>query len=257
MSCEKNSAKAARAAKLNGIPRASGKSGFTAGSTTQAGIYVPPALAKNKKIGDHGSAVATVAKPKTKRPARKVLRPGKNKQAIFFAQVAQKPAGAEQPLPHQRHINVSLAFTPDELSRMSVQLRLGAAAAARHINQLRSGASRGIGHSDTRPADWAQSDLHNYQFLVGQLTEARRGRGYLDTSRLARKELIDLWEFSRFETDRAHRNIDHLSIPGGSIQGETAEYLSGGHKLEARFFEFIANHVETMVPTNELELNLV
>jgi hypothetical protein len=92
--------------------------------------------------------------------------------------------------------------------------------------------------------------------LVNQLVEARRGSGYLDTSSLSKKQLIDLWEFARFEIDRANRNIDHFNVPGGPIGGETAEYLVGKHKLEVRFFNLVATQIERMVPAEELDAEI-
>ena len=86
---------------------------------------------------------------------------------------------------------------------MSVQLRLGAAAVSRQIRELNGSASRGIGHSDPRPLDWARSDRKNTEFLVNQLAEIRRGQEYLDTRTLSKAELVDLWDFARFEADRA------------------------------------------------------
>jgi hypothetical protein len=144
-------------------------------------------------------------------------------------------------------------FTPAELQTISIQLRLGTADSSRRLREAGLGISRGIGHGDPRPLDWVESDRKNFQFLVAQLTEARRGRGILDLSALNKHEVVDLWEFCRFEADRARRNIDHLSVPGGSIGGPTAAYLIGNHKLEARFFSHIAANIEKIVPAEELD----
>ena len=136
---------------------------------------------------------------------------------------------------------------------MSVQLRLGAAAVSRQIRELNGSASRGIGHSDPRPLDWARSDRKNTEFLVNQLAEIRRGQGYLDTRTLSKAELVDLWDFARFEADRAMRNIDHLQAGLSHLKGPTAEYLTGRHQLEARFYSFLAGQVEPMIPSEKIE----
>jgi hypothetical protein len=146
------------------------------------------------------------------------------------------------------------------LQRLSVQLRLGAAAVARHIRELNSGAPRGLGHRDPRPLDWAQLDQAQYRFLVDQLAEARRSQGNLDLTGLKSDQLVELWRFARFEADRAHRNIDHLAVPGNPVRpigakeadSPTADYLTAGHKLEARFYTFLAGEIETMVPVSRL-----
>ncbi len=119
-----------------------------------------------------------------------------------------------------------------------------------------AGLRRGIGHGDPRPLDWIEADHQNFEFLVQQLSEARRGRGYLDLSSLRKPQLLDLWEFCRFESDRAGRNIDHLNVPGGPIQGPTAQYLANNHKLESRFFTYIATQIERIVPGEELDGNI-
>lgn len=136
---------------------------------------------------------------------------------------------------------------------MSVQLRLGTAAVSRQIRELNGGTSRGIGHSDPRPLDWARSDRKNFEFLVNQLDEVRRGRGYLDTKALNKAELVDLWDFARFEADRAMRNIDHLQSGLSHLKGPTAEYLTERHRLEARFYSFVAGQVEPMIPPEKIE----
>jgi hypothetical protein len=150
-------------------------------------------------------------------------------------------------LPTQRQIRITDAFSDEELQTLSVQLRLGAAAVARRLRELNSGVSPGIGHSDPRPIDWARSDQKNYQFLVAVLDEARRGRGAVDTGPLRNNELVDLWEFASFEADRAMRNIDHLTSGLSHLQGPTADYLVGRHKLEARFYSFLADQLEPML----------
>lgn len=156
-------------------------------------------------------------------------------------------------LPTQRQIRLTNDFSAEELQTISVQLRLGAAAVSRQIRELNDGVSRGIGHSDPRPLDWARSDRKNYEFLVDQLDEARRGRGYLDTTGLSKADLVDLWDFARFEADRAMRNIDHLQSGLSHLKGSTADYLADRHKLEARFYTFLAGQLETVVPPEEIE----
>jgi hypothetical protein len=176
-------------------------------------------------------------------------------QVSFFTLAEAKPATARtkrpqlpaEPLPTQRQIRISGAFSDEELQTLSLQLRLGAAAVARRLRELNSGVSHGIGHSDPRPIDWARADQKNYQFLVAALDQARPGRGALDTGPLRNNELVDLWEFASFEADRAMRNIDHLTSGLSHLQGPTAEYLAGGHMLGARFYSFLADQLEPML----------
>lgn len=254
MACESNATKSAQAAAKSGISKTAGKSSFVAGSTTKVSAFhsrktngkerIEPGLQKegNKKR-------ARVSKKKT------IAKKGKNAQSSFFAKKSAAAAADSdsKPLPTQWQVNVLGAFTPDELQAISIQFRFGAAAATRHVQMLGTGTSRGITHSDPRPLDWTRSDLEQYQFLINQLTGARRGRGYLDLSSLSKRQLVELWEFARFEQERANRNIDHLSTPLGPIQGPSAEYLIGKHKLEARFFNHLAAHLETLVPAEELD----
>ena len=58
---------------------------------------------------------------------------------------------------------------------------------------------------------------------------------------------MDLWEFSRFEADRALRNIDHLQSGLSHLKGPTADYLAERHRLEARFYTFLAGQLEPLV----------
>ncbi len=240
MSCEKNANKVARAAGPSGISSAGSKSGFTAGSTAQVSFFAqarPP-----DRPGPAGN-------PK-----------GRRAQVSFFERAradGNEPAremAAHQTgsLPNRRQISLTRGFTPDELDKLAVQLYLGAAATRRHVHELSSRHSRDIGHGDPRPLDWAQLDQRQYQFLTDQLRRARRGNGYIDTSSLQKKELVQLWEFARFEGDRAHRNIDHLTTGLSHLKGPTADYLAGGHKLEARFYNFLADQLETIIPKDML-----
>jgi hypothetical protein len=158
-----------------------------------------------------------------------------------------------QGLPTQHQIRIVDDFTSEELQRMSVQLALGGAAAARHLQELTSGSSRGIGHSDPRPADWTKADLQHFRFLSDQLAKARRGAGYLDTSTLRSNDLVDLWEFAKFEADRAQRNIDHLRSGISHLKGPTADYLAVGHQLEARFYTLLAGQLEPLISTEMID----
>ena len=81
---------------------------------------------------------------------------------------------------------------------------------------------------------------------------AQRGRGHIDISELKRDQVAELWEFARFETDRAHRNIDHLRSGSSHLKGPTARHLTKRYKLEARFYEFLAGQLETIIPPEEL-----
>jgi hypothetical protein len=269
MSCDKNSAKISRAAAPAGISQSGAKSGFTAGSTARVAFF-RPAGPKNETSGRKKSKQAPRPGKQGRRGRSKKLvrasgRSAKSAQAgqkPFFDLAQEKKLAAPPPekhqpeegqkLPTQWQVDLSQGFTPEELQLISIQLRLGGAAASRHLRDLGAGLRRGIGHGDPRPLDWIQADHQNFEFLVRQLSEARRGRGALDLSSLKKERLIDLWEFCRFETERAHRNIDHLTVPGGGIAGPTATYLIGNHQLEARFFSHIAAEIERLVPAEAL-----
>ena len=242
MSCEKNPNRAARAAGPGGINQAGSKSGYIAGNTAQVSFFA--------RVGRESGS-----KRRRQRPQKAGKSNGRTAQVSFFErnQAAGEPKrGRPESLPTQRQIYLSRDFTPEELDRLAVQLHLGAAATARHLRELNSGPSRGIGHSDPRPLDWAQSDQRQYRFLTEQLRRARRGNGYIDTSSLKKNDLVGLWEFARFEADRAHRNIDHLTAGLSHLKGPTAVYLAGGHKLEARFYSFLAGQLEHIIPEEAL-----
>ena len=66
-------------------------------------------------------------------------------------------------------------------------------------------------------------------------------------------ELTDLWDFARFEADRAMCNIDHLQSGLSHLKGPTAAYLIERHRLEARFYSFVAGQVEKMIPPEKIE----
>jgi hypothetical protein len=244
VSCEKNPNKVARAAGQSGINPAGSKSGFTAGNTTQVSFF-------------SWAGRESGARRRRKRSQKANKSNGRRAQISFFErdQAAGEPkeapawAGA---LPTQRQINISRDFSPEELDKLVVQLHLGEAATARHLRELKSGQSRGIGHSDPRPMDWAQSDQRQYRFLIEQVRRARRGNGAIDTASLKKNDLVELWEFARFEADRAHRNIDHLVSGLSHLKGPTAAYLAGGHQLEARFYSFLADQLEHIIPEEAL-----
>jgi hypothetical protein len=238
VSCEKNPNKVARAAGQSGINPAGSKSGFTAGNTTQVSFF------------------AQARRPR-KRQQKVDKSNGRRAQLSFFerddtaGEPKKAPAWAGA-LPTQRQIYISRDFAPEELDKLAVHLLLSEAATARHLRELKSGQSRGIGHSDPRPLDWAQSDQRQYRFLVEQLRRARRGNGYIDTASLKKNDVVELWEFARFEADRAHRNIDHLAAGLSHLKGPTAAYLAGGHQLEARFYSFLADQLEHIIPEEAL-----
>jgi hypothetical protein len=163
------------------------------------------------------------------------------------------PSNTASALPTQRRVRLGQQFKPQELDKLSVQLRLGLAAATRHVRSLDSGNSRDIGHGDPRPSDWARLDVRQFEILTKQLAKARREDGIMDMSSLKRGELVELWEFSRFEADRALRNIDNLQTPGNGIGGASADYLVQNHKLEARFFTHLANQIEAIFPTENIQ----
>ena len=100
--------------------------------------------------------------------------------------------------------------------------------------------------------DWAKSDLKNYDFLVGQIVEVRRGRGYIDVSSLNKNDLVDLWDFSSHEADQSLRFIDHLQIGDSHLKGETANYLTDKYSLKGRFCGYLSKQLEPMITTEML-----
>ncbi len=224
------------AARKSGVSATAGKSGFTAGSTNQVGFF-----ALQQKI-----SARMKQKPSPEKKARKTTVVKSQKTALK----------SNRPLPAQGKINLSDQFTEEELQRLSVQVRLGEAATARHIRELTGGVPRGLGHRDPRPLDWAYLDQTQYRFLAGQL----HGDGKLDLTGLKPNQVVELWRFARFEADRAHRNIDHLAAPGNptrpvgsqAADSPTADYLTAGHKLEARFYTLLAGEIEARVPVSRL-----
>jgi hypothetical protein len=164
---------------------------------------------------------------------------------------SEEAGGRSEKLPTQRQIPLARDFSPKELKKLTTELVLGSAATARHIKELNSGSSRGIDQTDSRPLDWARSDLKQYQFLTDQVRQARRGKGYIDTSSLKKGQLKELWQFSQFEAERALRNIDHLQAGLSHLKGPTADHLVEGHKLRARFYGFLANQLGAAVSEEE------
>jgi hypothetical protein len=264
MSCSTSQNKTAQTAAVNAISETGSKNGYVAGSTSQVAPFAAPgqqkAAGKRRTVKRKAASAKKESVPKEDSTAKK--KPVKSEppaslpekkpgaQASFFETYS---AGVRESLPNQRQVKLANDFTPEELQTISVQLRLGAAAASRQVRELSGGASRGIGHSDPRPLDWAKLDQRNFQFLAGQVARARRGGGYIDTSSLKKEALFDLWEFSKFEADRAHRNIDHLFSGGSHLRGPTAEYLAERHKLDARFYTFLAHQIEPMITPEMVE----
>lgn len=175
-------------------------------------------------------------------------------QASFFALAGQGNEQAGQTaneMPKAGHILLSDRFSPDELDQMSIQFRLGAAAARRQIAELGDKATGRTASRDPRPLDWARLDRRQYEFLAAGL-KAGRKEGRLDISSLKEADRLELWAFARFEADRAHRNIDHLTAGLSHLRGETAVYLVDRHRLAARFYSHLAGQLEAMLPPETL-----
>ncbi len=228
MSCQVNQKKIGRgAAKKSGIPRNGSQNAFLAGNGGT----------------DNGAQLSFFAS--TGEPGQQTDGP-----AAKNAASPKKDAPPASSAPKQWEIEPGLAFTPPELQKIWIELALGGAAAKRWLRQLNSGLDMSPERRDPRPADWTRLDRDQFLFLDRQMTEVRRGRGTIDVSLLKRSELKELWEFARFEADRAHRNIDHLSTPGGPFGGPaspTSQYLVENHKLMARFFSFLAGQIEPVL----------
>lgn len=270
MSCITGQNKVAQTAKKNGISPTSSKNGYGAGSSSQVAAFASPdkkkpagsrrrakqkstTTEKKSSVAKKDSAAKKQQIKSKQKPAAEQSQPVEPKMEkkpgaqVSFFETSQLGSCVSEPLPTQRQIKAGNEFTPDELQKLSIQLGLGAAAVSRHIRELNSGTQRGIGYNDPRPLDWAKLDRQNFQFLADQVARARRDRGYIDTSSLKKEELFDLWEFSNFEADRAHRNIDHLFSGSSHLKGPTAEYLAERHKLNARFYTFLARQLEPMI----------
>jgi len=162
------------------------------------------------------------------------------------AKLPAKPAANDSKTPAA--LNLAAMFNRKELERLGVATLLGSVSAGRALKMLRSGGAeaRGIGHSDPRPEDWLLSDRENFRFLSRALAAGslKESKGRLDFGGLGEAERVDLWSFSRFEADRALRNIDHIQSGWSSLKGKSAEYLVGNHKLEARFYTAVAAALE-------------
>lgn len=173
--------------------------------------------------------------------------PKKTKQRSFFATADKVKSGP-------RRIATSDKFTPDELQALSVQLSYGGAAVSRALRETRDGVDLGVSHSDPRPMDWASQDQKHFQFILGQLARVRyRGQKHIDLSALNDDELVDLYEFSQFEAERHHRNIDHLTAKLSHLKGATAEYMVSRHTLQARFHSFMADQIEPFMTIDMLD----
>jgi hypothetical protein len=168
---------------------------------------------------------------------------GRQQQA---SRQAKTKAAAEK-LPTQHQIVVGRAFSPEELGQLQTTALLSSVATQRQLEARRLNAARGHLHSDPRAQDWMTQDLNNFRFVSRQLGQARRNGGKLDTAALDEAELLDLWEFSRFEADRALRNVDHLLSGWSHLKGETADYLGGQLRLEARFYSYLAQQLEPRI----------
>ena len=242
MSCETSTKQASRASRLNGI---------TSGSSRSA--LVPSVQATLSPNGTGKKSPAGTAKK-----SRKRIKNGKvsdHAQALISDGQTEAKEKTEEKLPSNREIKISAAFTPDELQDMTIQLRLQAAAIERHLSGSNS-SLRQAGRDDPRPTDWLRLDRKQVNFLADQLVQARRGKGAIDTTSLNRHQLKELWEFSRFEADRALRIIDHLTTTStqyGGPESPTTEYLIGKHRLAARFFTHLADQVEPILRANKIQ----
>jgi len=274
MTCETGQRKAGQAATRSGIARSSNRAGSVAAGSVQVSFFGVNTRSTRRKIKRRQTRPANrkqeTIKKKTVKAQQELkavalkqhIAQGKSthnqgRQVSFF-EIARVNGGSNRPakrqsLPTQRHVRIVDDFTSEELQRMSVQLALGGAAAARQLQELTSGSQRGIGHSDPRPADWAKADLQHFRFLADQLARVRRGDRYLDTSALKSNDLVDLWEFAKFEADRAQRNIDHLRSGLSHLKGPTADYLVAGHQLEARFYTLLVGQLEPLISTEMVD----
>lgn len=156
-------------------------------------------------------------------------------------------------LKNQRQIDISGLFTESELDSLTVQLHLNQATALRHMRSLQE-KHNAVDYSDPRHKSHVCSDYKNYGYLIQELRKAKSGRGLdqsgvgrIDTSSLSNNALVDLYEFSRFEADRVGRNIDHLKQGLSHLKGPTADYLTGKHRQEVRFYNHLAACLEPMI----------
>lgn len=204
-----------------------------------------PTTAEAKKQGKVANKKQSPAGDKSKKKDEPA--PKKTKQRPFFATVDKVKSGP-------RRIAVKDKFTPDELQALSVQLSYGGAAVSRALKETQDGVDLGVGHSDPRPMDWARQDQKHFQFILGQLARVRyRGQKHIDLSALNDDELVDLYEFSQFEAERHHRNIDHLTAGLSHLKGATTEYMVSRHTLQARFHSFMADQIEPFITLDMLD----
>ena len=268
MACETKQRRVEQnAANKSGLAALSNKAASVAGSTGRAvsglvGRVVKPlrrgekkakAEAKAKKKNKVRAKVEknkadnksnTAQKKKRTRTKEKTDLPTLKNQASFFSMqpaVEQIKVDIYKPRPR---IDLSKAFKAEELQQISVQLALGGAATDRHLREVAGGTKRGIGYSDPRAGDWIEADRANYRFLSERVNLARRQNGIIETKALTDAELVDLYEFSQYEADRAQRSIDHLLSGWSHLKGPTAEYLTEQHRLNGRFYSFIAAQLE-------------
>jgi len=201
--------------------------------------------------------------PATARPTPVISQNGSGQASIFVTSdqparlgVLNQPSSGIRQVITPRHISISGLFTDEELNTLHVELLFNQAATARQLRELSSGASRGFDFKEPRAADHLRSDKKNYDFLIGTLRTAKYGRGidnrgvgYIDTSSLSNEDLVDLYEFSRFETDRLARQTDHLAQDLSHVKGPTADYIIGKHRVEARFYHHLASQLEPLITT--------
>ena len=176
---------------------------------------------------------------------------GQTPQLNFF-ELAQSEPSAKRFMPEPA-INLGDTFNEAELTQISIQLRLGAAAVERHLRQRREGLPHSADQRDPRPLDWARLDRQQYRFLGAQL---RQGRGLIETAALKPKQVVELWAFARYEGERALRNLDRFSTPGDVISGPTADYLADTQRLLARFYGHLAGQLEPLIPPDAKEAAL-
>jgi hypothetical protein len=266
LSCTNNQQAVEKAAVAAAISATASKNGYIAGVTPAAGVPLSPAPAvrpKGKRKQPNSSPRKRRRVKKAKRAGKTMTRkespagdkskkkdepaPKKTKQRPFFATVDKVKSGP-------RRIAMKDKFTPDELQALSVQLSYGGAAVSRALKETQNGVDLGVGHSDPRPMDWARQDQKHFQFILGQLARVRyRGQKHIDLSALNDDELVDLYEFSQFEAERHHRNIDHLTAGLSHLKGATAEYMVSRHTLQVRFHSFMADQIEPFITLDMLD----
>ncbi len=205
-------------------------------------------VTKTKKPDKEAAVFVKQKQAAKKKKKKNELASKKTKQRSFFGTTSKPVRSAH------RQIAITDDFTPDELQALSVQFHYGSAAVARAIKESRSKVNLGIGHSDPRPMDWAKQDQKHFRLLLDQLAQVRyRGQKQIDLSSLSDQDLVDLYEFSQFEAERHHRNIDHLAGKLSHLEGPTAEYMSSRHRLQARFHSYLADQLEPFITIKMLD----